>query len=733
METDSLTRTAHSGRTYVDEDCERCGTVSSTPRASTSGSTSGFGWWRGSRRATTIGVGVALACGVAATLLSTSDGGRVGAVSALGGRHHKRAVKDLDARRLAKAPWGKGLKSRMRRRASKSKSKSKLGRSGEYADDYSDDAYGDDEDEDDDDDDGASATLGSDGADDAPPFKAVEGLFPYEQWFTPFAKGDSPGDSARDAHGIGKARLQDTLRGHDSQWAKIRKVVRDSDGKSKLLLLVRHGEAAHNAWGEDITETLDVLPCTWRTAGDLLDPSLTGPGVNQIVNLRSSLLSEDGLLSSALGEDFGDGEASIPVIVSPLARAMQTALIASSGVQELKRPFHVTDYVRERIEMNTPFELRRPFSLLPEDEALEASESIVASGEPHCKFHRGLTELYDERSFELNLITRENLQCRVDHVQPLSYTTCDELALTHYSDFEMGNKQPESMLALMSRVKVVLAGIFEKYADDETVMIVTHSDWIISALMELYPDTLGFVPQNGEVVPIVVEDMREGKSDQHQHRHHGSFVVADAKHPARDRSDHYKEEHEKNAGKVDHHYYAVAKKESTAKTDHKDLDEDDDERKGDGKHSSGEEKRHSSTHSTSDAEHKKAAAADHDNDDHKESKHDGHHHSSDKDDAKDDDDSAKSLKKSDGKHANDSDAEAEAKAKTERKEDDSKNSENSDAAHELFESSAKNDKKTSTKKKKEASLGSNPLRDRLSRALDNINEHFDRLAGEDDR
>jgi hypothetical protein len=381
--------------------------------------------------------------------------------------------------------------------------------------------------------------------------------------------------------------------------------------------------------------------------------------------------------------------------------------------------------------MNTPFELRRPFSLLPEDEALEASESIVASGEPHCKFHRGLTELYDERSFELNLITRENLQCRVDHVQPLSYTTCDELALTHYSDFEMGDKQPESMLALMSRVKIVLAGVFEKYADDETVMIVTHSDWIISALMELYPDTLGFVPQNGEVVPIVVEDMREGKSDQHQNQHqnHGSFVVVDAKHAARDQSDHYKQEHEKNAGKSNRHY-AVAKKESTAKTGHKDLDDDDDDdkRKSDEKHSSGEEKRHSSTHSTSDAEHKKAAA----DDDHKESKHDGHHHSSDKDDAEDDDDSTKSLKKSDGKKAADSDAEVEAKAKTERKEDDSKSDENSDAAHELFETSAKNDKKTSTKKKA-ASLGSNPLRDSLTRALDNINEHFDRLDGEDDR
>jgi len=717
METDSLTRTTHSGRTYVDEDCERCGTMSSTPRASTSGTTSGFGWWRGSRRGATIGVGVALACGIAATLLS-SEGGRVGAVSALGGRHHKRVVKDLDARRLANAPWGKGLKSRMRRR--QSKSKSKLGRSGEYADDYADATY--DDDDDDEGANGASATLGSDGTDDEPPFKAVEGLFPYEQWFTPFAEGDSPGDSTRDAQSVGKARLQDTLKGHDSQWAKIRKVVRDSDGKSKLLLLVRHGEAAHNAWGEDITETLDVLPCTWRTPGDLLDPSLTGPGVNQIVNLRSSLLSEDGVLSSALGEDFGDGKASIPVIVSPLARAMQTALIVSSGVQELKRPFHVTDYVRERIEMNTPFELRRPFSLLPDDEALEASESIVASGESHCKFHRGLTEIYDERSFELNLITRDNLQCRVDRVEPLSYTTCGELALTHYSDFEMGDKQPESMLALMSRVKIVLAGVFEKYADADTVMIVTHSDWIISALMELYPDTLGFVPQNGEVVPIVVEDMREAKSD--HHHHHGSFVVADAKHDAHYQSDHYYEDHEKNAGKANHHY-AVAKKKSTAKTDHEDLN-DGTERKGDEKHSSDKEKRHSSSHSTNDGE--KKAVDTNDDDDGKEIKHNGHHHSSDKDDA---DDSTKSLKKSDGKKADAADTADDDGAKTDSKEDSSENDENSDAAHELFESSAKNDKKK-TSKKKEASLGSNPFRDRFLRALDNINEHFELLNDKDD-
>ena len=64
------------------------------------------------------------------------------------------------------------------------------------------------------------------------------------------------------------------------------------------------------------------------------------------------------------------------------------------------------------------------------------------------------------------------------------------------------------MLGMMSRVKVVLANIFDTY-DENVVVLVTHSDWIIAALMELYPDTLGFVPRNGEIVPVLVEDRRE--------------------------------------------------------------------------------------------------------------------------------------------------------------------------------------------------------------------------------
>ena len=102
---------------------------------------------------------------------------------------------------------------------------------------------------------------------------------------------------------------------------------------------------------------------------------------------------------------------------------------------------------------------------------------------------------------------KHHSDCRVDKTTPLSYTHCGGLTLTHEADLELGDEREENIIAMMNRVKVVLANVFDRY-DEEVVMLVTHSDFIISALMELYPDTLGFVPQNGEVVPIVVEDRR---------------------------------------------------------------------------------------------------------------------------------------------------------------------------------------------------------------------------------
>jgi hypothetical protein len=95
----------------------------------------------------------------------------------------------------------------------------------------------------------------------------------------------------------------------------------------------------------------------------------------------------------------------------------------------------------------------------------------------------------------------------------------------------LGDVEEETMLGMMSRVKIVLANIFDTY-DENVVVLVTHSDWIIAALMELYPDTLGFVPRNGEIVPVLVEDRRESQK------------VSKGAKPTKKHSDDYEDEEE---------------------------------------------------------------------------------------------------------------------------------------------------------------------------------------------
>ena len=272
------------------------------------------------------------------------------------------------------------------------------------------------------------------------------------------------------------------------------------------MLLLRHGQATHNAWGDTVDEELETLPCTWRDHGDLLDPSLTDRGVEQALTTRASLTTRDGFFKAIRGGS--DKKDRIRVASSPLSRAMETAIIVTSGVDHISRPIAVTDYLRERIELNAPFEVRRPISI-DEGEDSDASKSIKNSHAHGCKFHKGLRELYGDDAFMLNVEThhKHHSDCRVDKTTPLSYTHCGGLTLTHEADLELGDEREENIIAMMNRVKVVLANVFDRY-DEEVVMLVTHSDFIISALMELYPDTLGFVPQNGEVVPIVVEDRR---------------------------------------------------------------------------------------------------------------------------------------------------------------------------------------------------------------------------------
>ena len=418
------------------------------------------GWLTAGECAAACGLGVALA--MAGSRNGDETGGR-GVI----------AREDIDVRRFVAVPM---LGSKRGRRGTSSK-------------------RGDDDDD--------APGLGIDGDDDVPPFAANTGYFAYEEWFKKFTHGKSPGESKRELAGAAAATpIQESAhRGvvDSDGWKTIRDDLRHAGGKRKLLLLLRHGQATHNAWGDTVDEELETLPCTWRDHGDLLDPSLTDRGVEQALTTRASLTTRDGFFKAIRGGS--DKKDRIRVASSPLSRAMETAIIVTSGVDHISRPIAVTDYLRERIELNAPFEVRRPISI-DEGEDSDASKSIKNSHAHGCKFHKGLRELYGDDAFMLNVEThhKHHSDCRVDKTTPLSYTHCGGLTLTHEADLELGDEREENIIAMMNRVKVVLANVFDRY-DEEVVMLVTHSDFIISALMELYPDTLGFVPQTAKWYP----------------------------------------------------------------------------------------------------------------------------------------------------------------------------------------------------------------------------------------
>ena len=403
---------------------------------------------------------------------------------------------------------------------------------------------------------GGGGALGDTGDDD-PPFAAVKGYFAYESWFKSFERGEFPGDSHRAPEDGGEEAFQsrDRLRTKKNvAWERIRADVAASHGTKKIVLFLRHGEATHNVWGNTVREELKVLPCSFEEKGDLLDPSLTSRGVRQIMDARASLVGEEGFYRAAFGDDVDD-DVVLPVLTSPLLRTLETALLATSGTRKAAKSIVVTDYLRERLEMNAPFEVRHPFSVESGD-TKSASSFIASTRAKDCKFHEGLSEMFPDESFKIRVAAQDN--CRADEIKPDSWKTCSHLGLTHQSDLDLGDIKSETMLGVMSRVKVVLANVFDKYQDDNVVLMVTHSDWIVAALMELYPDTLGFVPKNGEIVPIVIEDMREGTNKR--------VDAASAKNSKRD--DDEKDHHERKD-----------EDEDDKRKDDDDEPKDDDERK----------------------------------------------------------------------------------------------------------------------------------------------------------
>lgn len=111
---------------------------------------------------------------------------------------------------------------------------------------------------------------------------------------------------------------------------RFRVAAADADGPVQHLYLIRHGEAAHN-----------VAPRPWGDA--LVDARLTAAGEEQAAALRAS--------AAALPLEL--------IVVSPLSRAIATALAGLSPHLARGVPCVAVEACREQLGQNTPDRRRR--------------------------------------------------------------------------------------------------------------------------------------------------------------------------------------------------------------------------------------------------------------------------------------------------------------------------------------------------------------------------------------
>ena len=206
----------------------------------------------------------------------------------------------------------------------------------------------------------ASLLLGSQGSEKPlppSPFVAMQGMFAYETWTQDQVEhqGD-PSDTTRPL-----LQSMPNFGASVESWETIRTAVHTglgATGKRKLFIFLRHAQAMHNQWGLHVHQTKSVndIPCDYKGEGNLVDPDLTGFG------MQNARMYVRDVLENGLGKEIG-GEAR--VFASPLSRTLRTTVIGIGNQTALKIKggrVTVSELLRERIDTRVPFEVRRPVS-----------------------------------------------------------------------------------------------------------------------------------------------------------------------------------------------------------------------------------------------------------------------------------------------------------------------------------------------------------------------------------
>ncbi|CAL6304832.1 unnamed protein product [Bathycoccus prasinos] len=372
-------------------------------------------------------------------------------------------------------------------------------------------------------------------------FVAVRDLFKYE---SRILSSGAEKENEEDARKRNYEMDDGALFGASRQWGSIRakinaEVFNNNETTSrengrKLFLFVRHGEAAHNVWGErrkgEAPMPNDQVPCTDEVTGkSLLDPSLTQVGLHEATESGKALMT----YMEKVFKESGEEEAKrVAFFTSPQARAIETSRLAvlhTSGVKKYQsasgKSIRVSDLIRNKIDLTVPFEIRRPYSF--EDEltgdpiqygglsrALAKREEKYLEGCEFTKTLGDITSIHENDDYEI--AARENAaqetKCRLGEATSDSVFTCaDELGLLINSDGELRYESNElSMQSVRDRMRVWFANVFEEERDAKVIVAFVHSDIIEGALKELYGDDMKseYKALNGDVVPALVKDVR---------------------------------------------------------------------------------------------------------------------------------------------------------------------------------------------------------------------------------
>ncbi len=376
-------------------------------------------------------------------------------------------------------------------------------------------------------------------------FVAVRDLFKYEsRILRPPFSDNAEENNEEDARKRNYEMDDGALFGASRQWGSIRakinaEVFNNNETTSrengrKLFLFVRHGEAAHNVWGErrkgEAPMPNERVPCTDEVTGkSLLDPSLTQVGLHEATESGKALMT----YMEKVFKESGEEEAKrVAFFTSPQARAIETSRLAvlhTSGVKKYQsasgKSIRVSDLIRNKIDLTVPFEIRRPYSF--EDDltgdpiqygglsrALAKREEKYLEGCEFTKTLGDITSIHENDDYEI--AAREDAaqetKCRLGEATSDSVFTCaDELGLLVNSDGELRYESNElSMQSVRDRMRVWFANVFEEERDAKVIVAFVHSDIIEGALKELYGDDMKseYKALNGDVVPVLVKDVR---------------------------------------------------------------------------------------------------------------------------------------------------------------------------------------------------------------------------------